>query len=118
MKTPKEACLAYCRECVQGERRPELVESCQGDQAIGGLCPFYPYRLGQKRPSVKVIRKFCVQCMGGSEHLVRDCESVECLCWPYRMGTNPSRKGIGNEKAYFWNPFPWIEGGRVILKKG
>jgi hypothetical protein len=42
-----------------------------------------------KKPLLKVIRAFCVQCMGGSEKAVRLCTSPGCSHFPYRMGRNP-----------------------------
>jgi len=44
---------------------------------------------------VKTIRKFCLQCMGNYVDFVFDCETTDCLCYPYRMGENPVRKGTG-----------------------
>ena len=97
--TPKKAVMSFCRECVQGNYRPESIRDCQGDQAINGACLFYPYRLGEKRISVKVFRKFCLECNCGSEIAVRECESEDCFCHPYRMGKNPARKETRNVKS-------------------
>lgn len=60
----------------------------------GKPCPFHPYRNG-KRPPIKVIRSFCLECMGGSSKFVSECSTKDCFLYPYRMGTNPSRTGIG-----------------------
>lgn len=35
------------------------------------------------------IRGFCMTCMGGQSTLIRECESMNCPLWPFRMGTNP-----------------------------
>ena len=37
------------------------------------------------------IRAKCVLCMGGNVSFIRDCPSVNCPTWPFRMGTNPLR---------------------------
>jgi hypothetical protein len=58
-------------------------------------CPFYSYRMDKGRPSVKVIRKFCLQCMGTRADFVRKCETADCLCHLFRMGKNPNRTGKG-----------------------
>jgi len=50
-------------------------------------------------PPVKSIRKFCIDCQGGSVKGVRECKSIECELHPYRMGKNPNRKGTGNSNA-------------------
>ena len=52
---------------------------------------------------MKLIRRHCLYCMGGSIKLVRECPSRTCPLLPYRMGKNP--KLIGKrpgfpEKAY------------------
>lgn len=93
-KTPKGAVLRYCRECV-GHRVMD-IEACQGDQLLsGGSCPFFKYRLGEGRPSVREIKKECLRCMGNSKLLVKECETITCPLHPYRFGTNPARRRTG-----------------------
>ena len=91
--TPTETIKAYCMGCLGlTQFNTETVRNCQGDQSINRPCPFFPYRLGKRIP-VRVFRAFCLQCMGGSSNLVRECETVTCPVHPYRFGTNPSLKG-------------------------
>ncbi len=45
---------------------------------------------------MKAIRYQCLGCMGWSASEVKRCTSLFCSLFPYRMGTNPERKGIGN----------------------
>lgn len=85
--TPLTKLRAYCVHCVGGQFKE--IETCDAD------CSFHPYRMGKGRPSVKVFRKFCLQCMGGHSEFVTDCETTDCLCWEYRMGKNPARRGQG-----------------------
>ena len=92
--TPGESVSKYCRTCVQGDRR--AVKGCGGDKAILGSCVFFPYRLGEKRISVRVFRQFCLQCMCGDRKAVKDCSTFDCECWQYRMGKNPAKTGQGN----------------------
>lgn len=99
--TPSGAAKAQCRECLSLDRfNREEIENCKGDTCHAGPCPLFPYRLG-KRPPVKVFRAFCLQCMGGSAPLVRECETVICPAHPYRLGRNPARAGMGNPNASF-----------------
>jgi len=44
---------------------------------------------------LKAIRKKCLDCSGYSKKEVRLCPIVECPLYPYRMGTDPGRKGAG-----------------------
>jgi hypothetical protein len=48
-----------------------------------------------KRNPIKVIRAFCLTCMGGNAAEVRRCTSPGCALFPYRLGKNPfsGRKG-------------------------
>ena len=48
-----------------------------------------------KRNPIKVIRAFCLTCMGGNAAEVRRCTSPGCALFPYRLGSNPftGRKG-------------------------
>ena len=103
--TPGEAIRKFCVQCVVS---PHEVKNCGGDKCLNGgcddkgICWFYRYRLGTGRPSVKLIRKYCLYCQGGSQDLVRECIEGEahsgieaCSLFPFRMGTNPARKGMG-----------------------
>ncbi len=40
----------------------------------------------------KAIRYHCVECMGWSTHEVKGCTDHHCPLYPFRLGTNPSRK--------------------------
>jgi len=48
---------------------------------------------------IKAIRYQCLECMGWSALDVRNCSGKFCSLYPYRLGTNPERKGIGNSSA-------------------
>jgi hypothetical protein len=76
-----------CLDCVGGARE---VKGCQGDKGETGSCPFYEYRLGKGRASVKLARKFCLQCMNGHVVMVKECDSKRCPLVPYRMGRSPN----------------------------
>ena len=45
---------------------------------------------------VKAIRQKCIDCCCGDLSEVRKCELKSCALYPFRMGKNPNRKGIGN----------------------
>lgn len=94
--TPRRAIRKMCVDCAGGASE---VEDCRGDTQHDGACLFYPYRMGKGHPSVKLIRKHCVWCMGGSEKLVRECPSRACTLFAYRMGRNPKRTGQGGSFA-------------------
>ena len=84
--TPKKAVLRFCKRCVVNAGE---IENCDMKD-----CPFYPYRLGRGRPSIREIRKQCILCMGGSRRLVKECSTINCPLYPYREGTNPNRDGV------------------------
>ena len=91
-QTPIKAIRQVCLDCAGS---PSAVRECQGNKLSDGPCPFYPFRLGKGRPSVKLIRKHCLRCMGGSPKLVRECPSTTtCPLYGYRLGTNPKRVGV------------------------
>lgn len=96
-RTPKTRARGFCVQCVGS---PYEVDTCGGHAMLGqgdknGVCFFYPYRNGKGRPSVKLIRKMCLECMGGSYKLVAECPSSDCPLFEYRFGTNPNRAGVG-----------------------
>ena len=100
--TPLKAIRKICVACVGS---PYDVAGCGGDKCLGGqgdengLCYFYRYRMGRGRPSVKTIRKFCLECMGDSSQLVRECGS-DCSLHQYRFAKNPKRAGMGRKDAF------------------
>lgn len=93
MSTPGESIRKFCVECVQSVYE---VKNCGGDKCLNGgcdekgICYFYKYRMGKGRPSVRLIRKMCLWCMGDSQEFVRECWTPECPIHPYRMGKNPN----------------------------
>jgi hypothetical protein len=74
-----------------------MVQTCDADGVDPGFdaCLFHPYRMGRGRPSVKTIRKFCLECMGNTPSFVRECDTADCNCYSYRMGKNPAMTGKG-----------------------
>ena len=48
------------------------------------------YRERIKNPAT-AIRAYCVECMGGSVSGVKDCTSMTCPLWNFRMGKDPLR---------------------------
>ena len=40
---------------------------------------------------VKAIRKFCLDCCGGSSATVKTCPSIHCELHAFRLGKNPYR---------------------------
>jgi len=53
--------------------------------------------------SVKVIRKFCLQCQGGDRRGVEECPTTTCPFHEYRFGTNPARRGVGASRKALRN---------------
>ena len=43
---------------------------------------------------IKAIRAKCLDCVS-SPKMARECRESKCPLHPYRLGTNPKRKGIG-----------------------
>jgi len=47
---------------------------------------------------LKAIRAKCLDCVGDQPQEVRLCPCTDCPLYPYRMGHNPNRKGVGGFK--------------------
>jgi len=97
-RTPKETIHNFCHYCIKSRSDAE-VENCGGQlvYATGRPCPFFPYRMGKRSP-LKVFRQFCLECMGGSSALVRECDKEDCPMHSYRFGKNPFIKGADKER--------------------
>lgn len=44
---------------------------------------------------LRAIRAKCIDCSGGHKQLVDTCHTKTCALWPYRMGKDPGRAGVG-----------------------
>lgn len=49
---------------------------------------------------IKAIRAKCLDCSNYQPSAVRECVIPHCALYPFRMGTNPNRKGIGLKGAF------------------
>ena len=47
---------------------------------------------------LKAIRKYCLECVGQCREDVRTCTGIDCHLWPFRFGTNPTRKAMSEEE--------------------
>ncbi len=47
--------------------------------------------------ALKAIRAKCLDCCLGSTNEVKLCPSADCALYPFRLGKNPNRTGIGNK---------------------
>lgn len=45
---------------------------------------------------VKAIRKKCLDCSCWQPKEAKLCSHTECSLYPYRLGKNPNRKGVGS----------------------
>lgn len=97
---PLEAIHQFCVQCVNSKTE---VQQCGGHAMYGdqgdetGQCWLYPYRMGRGRPSVKTIRKHCLECMCQSRKEVANCQNYACPLHNFRKGTNPNRTRKGNK---------------------
>ena len=46
-----------------------------------------------KLTATSAIRKHCIECMGFSSDMVKECSSPLCCLYPFRFGKNPSYFG-------------------------
>src|SRR5450759_3482512 len=96
-KSPSQTIQAQCHSCVHSRSDSE-VENCTGSLVFATKkpCSFYEYRMGKKRPSVKIMRTYCLECMGGSKEAVKECSTIDCLIYPLSLIhiSEPTRLGM------------------------
>ena len=51
-------------------------------------------------PMLEVIRAKCLDCSCFQHAEVRKCTAVRCALWPYRMGSNPFRRGHATKTSF------------------
>ncbi len=94
----------------QGAIRKKCL-SCCCSQSIEvrlcsiGNCPLFDFRFGRNEgsstTSLKAIKNHCLDCGEPTTQAVSKCDcKKECVLWPYRLGHNPKRKGLGNKHPY------------------
>ena len=101
--TPLRAVRKYCiKICMVGSEKE--VNLCSSED-----CPLWEYRLG-KRPEgkkvrytpIKAIRKRCMNCAESLADIGKCPFNGKgsfdfCPLYPFRMGKNPHRRGVGDE---------------------
>ena len=50
---------------------------------------------------IKAIRKMCLQCTINQPKEIRLCTVIDCACYPYRMGTRPSKATLDTMEAFY-----------------
>jgi hypothetical protein len=50
-----------------------------------------------RQSPLRSIREKCIDCCAGNKAEVARCLIQSCTLWPFRMGRNPSRAGIGGK---------------------
>ena len=50
---------------------------------------------------IKAMRKMCLQCTLNQPKEIRLCTVIDCACYPYRMGTRPSKATLDTMKAFY-----------------
>ena len=66
---------------------------------------------------LKAIRAKCLDCSGGSYAGIRDCPMTDCPLWPYRMGHNPNRAGVGGNPQLKLGVLDGKRSGRVESRR-
>lgn len=66
---------------------------------------------------LKAIRAYCLKCESGSRKAIRNCDTVDCPLFPYRLGHDPTRRGIGGGLSNFRKKFP-RSSGEILARKG
>jgi hypothetical protein len=65
--------------------------------------------LAKRISPLKAIRLMCLECSVGYIIVVKNCVKEDCPLFPYRLGTDPKRKGIGNIDNFSKNRIPGIQ---------
>jgi hypothetical protein len=85
--------------------RKACLEACEAEG--GNLVGRDPRRMGkagleaagfEPLTPMAVVRTKCLDCCAGSAQEVRYCVAVDCPSWPYRMGSNPFRSPISEQR--------------------
>ena len=50
---------------------------------------------------IKAIRNNCLDCTCNQPKEIRLCTIIDCACYPYRMGTRPSKATLDTMKQFY-----------------
>jgi hypothetical protein len=109
LRSPLKAVRQHCLDCCNGSANE--VGLCPAR-----ACPLWTRRLGRQleqgsnpiplhpveaptpasMTTLAAIRRRCLYCSGNSPAEVRSCTHTGCDLWPFRLGHNPNRAGLGN----------------------
>jgi hypothetical protein len=94
--TTGEAIRNFCKECVNSVQT-KVIKDCGGEyvRATKKPCALFKLRLKGKG-NLKLIRRNCVECMGGSFESVSECQTADCFLHPFRFGKLPAFAGRKN----------------------
>jgi hypothetical protein len=81
--TPKFLIHKHCAMCTGST---VAANKCKGNKLLLGPCLFFRIRNSTGKISTKIIRRFCLECMGKSSERVDNCKSTGCYLHPYRSG--------------------------------
>ena len=85
--TLTEAIRLHCLTCCGGKQLFSKVKRCTGKMINGSKCPLHPYRLGKGVTKLKLIKRYCSECLGGTQDNILDtCTSQDCAFYDYRYG--------------------------------
>jgi hypothetical protein len=91
---PRQTVNKYCTDCLgMTQRNTKEISACEGNRAANGACPLYPVRVSG-RVTLRIMRAYCIYCMGGNKVMVKECTTTACGLWHYRLGRNPSLTGL------------------------
>ena len=93
---PIKAIRKYCLWC--SNHMIQEISLCPNKS-----CSLWVYRFGKKKSeyeykltSCKAIKKRCKDCMPHKN--VINCKFNDCELYPFRLGKNPNRKGLGGHE--------------------
>lgn len=99
--TMRQAIRKYCLWCCDGQSNE--VELC-----IDKTCSLWGYRLNKrikdypyKLTSLKAIKIKCKDCQLENRNDVKNCGYSNCHLYPFRLGKNPNRKGVGGSPKIY-----------------
>ena len=66
----------------------------------------YDFTVDAPLRPLRAMRVKCLECCCNNSAEVRRCHMTDCPLWPFRMGRNPNRAGMGNREGSFRKSSP------------
>ena len=93
-------------EAFARTRGKHLVAKLKTTGTVHDTLTGYDFTVDTPLRPLRAMRVKCLECCCNNSAEVRRCHMTDCPLWPFRMGRNPNRAGMGSREGSFRKSSP------------